>query len=174
MPGLHLYPALIDVYGDFTRVAKEPRHIYLPVGVERFRCANVRAREVWVHGVHRQPAHGGPEISTVDITIYDDEGRFAAAIEGLSLKLLSAEALRPPATAGKADFRGHTSQSGVAATTAPGMDAAAIRRGLQEATRERRRELLVGLVRQLAMKTLGVTELIEPARPLRELGFHSR
>jgi acyl transferase domain-containing protein/surfactin synthase thioesterase subunit len=170
---LHLYPALIDAHGDFSRVAHESRRVYLPVGIERFRCADVRAREVWVHGVHRQPAHGEPEIPTVDIIIYDDDGRFAAAIEGLSLKPLSAEALRQPATAAKADSRGHTSQSGTAATTALGMDAAAVRRGLHEATRERRRELLVGLVRQQAMKTLGITELIESARPLRELGLDS-
>ena len=44
---------------------------------------------------------------------------------------------------------------------------------MNEAPRERRRELLVGLVRQQAMKTLGVTEIVEPARPLRELGLDS-
>ena len=55
---LHLYPALIDAYGDFTQAANEPRRTYLPVGVERFRCAGVRSREVWVHGVRRQPGNG--------------------------------------------------------------------------------------------------------------------
>ncbi|HET7022143.1 MAG TPA: beta-ketoacyl synthase N-terminal-like domain-containing protein [Xanthobacteraceae bacterium] len=170
---LHLYPALIDAQGDFTRAAQESRCLYLPVGIERFRCADVRAREVWVHGVHRQRAYGDGEIVTVDITIYDDGGRFAAAIEGLSLKPLPAEALRPVVTAGKGNSRGQTSHAGAAATTAPGMDAAAIRRQLHEAPRERRRELLVGVVRQQAMKTLGITDVIEPARPLRELGLDS-
>ena len=37
---------------------------------------------------------------SVDIAIYHDDGRFAAAIEGLSLKLLSPEALRSHATTG--------------------------------------------------------------------------
>ena len=36
---LHLYPALVDAYGDFTKAAEEPRRVYLPVGVARFRCA---------------------------------------------------------------------------------------------------------------------------------------
>jgi surfactin synthase thioesterase subunit/acyl carrier protein len=166
---LHLYPALVDAHGDFTRAAKESRRVYLPVGIERFRCADVRAREVWVHGVHRQRAHGDAEIPTVDITIYHDGGRFAAAIEGLSLKPLPVEALRPIAIAGN----GQTSHAGAAASGAPGVDAAAIRRQLNEAPRERRRELLVGLVRQQAMKTLGITDMIEPARPLRELGLDS-
>jgi acyl transferase domain-containing protein/surfactin synthase thioesterase subunit len=170
---LHLYPALIDADGDFTRAAQESRCLYLPVGIERFRCADVRAREVWVHGLHRQRAYGDGEIVTVDITVYDDGGRFAAAIEGLSLKPLSAEALRPVATAGNGDSRGRTSHAGAAATTAPGMDTAAIRRQMHEAPRERRRELLVGVVRQQAMKTLGITDVIEPARPLRELGLDS-
>ena len=58
------------------------------------------------------------------ITIYHDDGRFAAAIEGLSLKPLPAEALRPLAIAGN----GQTSHAGAAANAAPGMDAAAIRR----------------------------------------------
>jgi acyl transferase domain-containing protein/surfactin synthase thioesterase subunit len=166
---LHLYPALVDAHGDFTRAAKESRRVYLPVGIERFRCADVRVREVWVHGVHRQRAHGDAEIPTVDITIYHDGGRFAAAIEGLSLKPLPVEALRPIAIAGN----GQPSHAGAAASAAPGMDAAAIRRQLNEAPRERRRELLVGLVRQQAMKTLGITDMIEPARPLRELGLDS-
>jgi acyl transferase domain-containing protein/surfactin synthase thioesterase subunit len=170
---LHLYPALIDAHGDFTRAAQESRCLYLPVGIERFRCADVRAREVWVHGVHRQRARGDGDIVTVDITIYDDGGRFAAAIEGLSLKPLPAEALRPVASAGNGDSRGRTSHAGAAASAVPGVDAAAIRRQLHEAPRERRRELLVGVVRQQAMKTLGITDMIEPARPLRELGLDS-
>ncbi len=170
---LHLYPALIDADGDFTRAAQESRCLYLPVGIERFRCADVRAREVWVHGVHWQRPRGDGDIVTVDITIYDDGGRFAAAIEGLSLKPLPAEALRPGASAGNGDSRGRTSHAGAAASAAPGVDAAAIRRQLHEAPRERRRELLVGVVRQQAMKTLGITDVIEPARPLRELGLDS-
>ena len=51
-----------------------------------------------MHGVRRQPGNGAEETVTVDIAIYQDDGRLAAAIEGLSLKPLSPEALRrmPP------------------------------------------------------------------------------
>ena len=38
---------------------------------------------------------GNSEIFTADIAIYQDDGRFAAAIEGLSLKPLPPEVLRP-------------------------------------------------------------------------------
>src|SRR5262249_14610470 len=92
---LHLYPALVDAYGDFTGTAKEQRCTYLPVGVERFRCAGVQAREVWVHGVRRQSGNVASELFTLDIAIYQDDSRFAAAIEGLSLKPLPPEVLRP-------------------------------------------------------------------------------
>jgi epothilone polyketide synthase C len=75
---LHLYPALVDAYGDFTQAVEEPRRVYLPVGVERFRCAGVRIREVWVHGVRRQGGNEGTETLTVDIAIYGDDGSFTS------------------------------------------------------------------------------------------------
>src|SRR5262249_9267429 len=95
---LHLYPALVDAYGDFTGAAQEPRRTYLPVGVERFRCAGVAAREVWVHGVRRQSENRDSEILIADIAIYQEDGQFAAAIEGLALKPLPPEVLRPHVT----------------------------------------------------------------------------
>jgi epothilone polyketide synthase C len=48
-----------------------------------------------------------------------------------------------------------------------------MRTQLKEVSGAKRRELLVGLVRQEAMKTLGVTETIDASRPLRELGLDS-
>jgi acyl transferase domain-containing protein/surfactin synthase thioesterase subunit len=171
---LHLYPALIDAHSDFTQAAKEPRCTYVPISVERFRCANVPARKVWVHGVHRQPRNGDSKIVTVDIAVYQDDGRFAAAIEGLSLKSLPPEALRPLATRRTGDSPGQTAESGpVSRSAGAGMDAAAIRRQLKEVPRDKRRELLVGFVRQQAMNTLGITETIDAARPLREFGLDS-
>ncbi len=171
---LHLYPALVDAYGDFTQAAKEPRRTYLPISVERFRCAGVRAREVWVHGVRRPPGSGDTEIFTVDIAIYQDDGRFAAAIEGLSLKPLPPEALRLHATTGPVESANQTAEAGPAIRSGGrGADAAAIRSQLRAAPRAKRRELLVGFVRQEAMKTLGITETIDAARPLREFGLDS-
>jgi acyl transferase domain-containing protein/surfactin synthase thioesterase subunit len=169
---LHLYPALVDAYGDFTQAANELRRTYLPISVERFRCAaGLRAREVWVHGARRQSENGNSEIFTTDIAIYQDDGRFAAAIEGLSLKPLAPEALRPPVAKGA---------SSVDQTASPtmrgerrGPDAAAIRSQLTEASGTERRELLVSFVRQEAMKTLGISETIDAARPLGELGLDS-
>ena len=171
---LHLYPALVDAYGDFSQVAKEPRRTYLPVGVERFRCAGVCAREVWVHGVRRQPQAGDTEIFTVDIAIYQDDGRFAAAIEGLSLKPLPPEVLRPHVATRTGDSPKQTVEAGPAAASPKrGADAPAIRSQLRETPGATRRQLLVEFVRLEAMRVLGITETIDAARPLRELGLDS-
>ena len=120
---LHLYPALVDAYGDFTRAAEEPRRTYLPVSVERFRCAGsprpggLGARRAAATGKRR------PGLVTVDIAIYQDDGRFAAAIEGLSLKPLPPEALRPHAATGTVD------SSEQAAASRPGDRKREARRG---------------------------------------------
>jgi acyl transferase domain-containing protein/surfactin synthase thioesterase subunit len=168
---LHLYPALVADYGDFTQAAAARPGTYLPISIERFRCANVRAREVWAHGVLRQPANGDTDVFTIDVVVYQDDGRFAAAIEGLSLKSLPPEALRLTSEAGVSPKQ--TAGADPASRSA-GPDAAVVMRGqLKEAAGARRRELLVGFVRQEAMKTLGITETIDAARPLRELGLNS-
>jgi acyl transferase domain-containing protein/surfactin synthase thioesterase subunit len=171
---LHLYPALVDAYGDFTQAAAAPRRTYLPVGVECFRCAGVRARQVWVRGVRRQRGRGDQETLTVDIAIYRDDGRFAAAIEGLSLKPLPPEALRPHVATGTGDSTDQATEAGPTFQSAGrGADAAAIRSQLREALGAKRRELLVGFVRQQAMNTLSITETIDADRPLREFGLDS-
>jgi acyl transferase domain-containing protein/surfactin synthase thioesterase subunit len=170
---LHLYPALVEGYGDFTQAAKERRRTYLPVSVERFRCADVRAREVWGHGVRRPSANDDADTFTIDVAIYGDDGRFAAAIEGLSLKSLPPEALRPPVASEAGDSPEQIVEADPAMRSAGRGTDAAIRPQLKEAPRAKRRELLVGFVRQQAMKTLGITETIDAARPLRELGLDS-
>jgi acyl transferase domain-containing protein/surfactin synthase thioesterase subunit len=171
---LHLYPALADAYGDFTQATQQSWRTHLPIGVERFRCAGVRTREVWVHGVRRKPGSSDPEIFTIDIAVYQDDGRFAVAIEGLSLKRLAPEALRPRAVTGTIDSVDRIAESDLTIRSAARRaDATAIRTQLSEAPGARRRELLVEFVRQEAMKTLRITETIDTARPLREFGLDS-
>jgi acyl transferase domain-containing protein/surfactin synthase thioesterase subunit len=171
---LHLYPALVDAYGDFTGATEEPRRTYLPVGVERFRCAGVPAHEVWVHGVRRLSGNRDSEIVTTDIAIYQEDGQFVAAIEGLSLKRLPPEALRPHVTKEAGDTPNRPAEVGPAIQSARReSDATAISSRLQQAPTEKRRELLVDFVRQEAMKTLGITEKIDAARRLGELGLNS-
>jgi len=165
---LHLYPALIDTYGDFTKVVNERQGVHLPVGVERFHCVGLRSREVWVHGVLRQKGNGGSESPMVDIAIFGDDGGLAAAIEGLSLKLLPPEVLRSHVAAGAG-----TSHNRMQASPGTTANPPAIRLQLREGSVANRRELLVGFVRQQAMKTLGITETINIARPLREFGLDS-
>jgi acyl transferase domain-containing protein/surfactin synthase thioesterase subunit len=171
---LHLYPALIDAYEDFTHAVAEPRRSYLPVGVKRFHCVSACVPEVWAHGVRRQAANGDQDTVTVDIAIYHDDGRLAAAIEGLSLKRLSPDALRLPAAGAAVEPANPAAQDVLAIAGARrDADAAATRSRLSEASEPERRELLVGLVRREAMRTLGVSETIDAARPLRELGLDS-
>jgi surfactin synthase thioesterase subunit/acyl carrier protein len=164
---LHLYPALVEAYGDFTKPAEGHQGTYLPVNVARFRGAETRATEVWAHGLLRRAGNDDPEILTVDITVYQSDGRFAAAIEGLRLKSLSPEALRSQATT-EAGLRSHR-QAGQGVS----VDAAAIKSQLRDAPVEKRRELLIGHISQQAMKTLGIAETIDSARPLREFGLDS-
>jgi acyl transferase domain-containing protein/surfactin synthase thioesterase subunit len=171
---LHLYPALVDAYGDFTQAAREARGTYLPFGVERFRCTGVRAREAWVHGVRRHPGIGGTGTLIVDIAIYEDDGRFAAAIEGLSLKPLPPDVLAPQATMVTGDASEKATEAGAPVAGARrGADAGATRFQLREASGAKRRELLVGFVGREAMKVLGITDTIDAARPLREFGLDS-
>lgn len=165
---LHLYPALIETYGDFTKTVNEPQGVHLPVGVERFHCAGVRSREAWVHGALRQKGNGGSESPMVDITIFGDDGGLTAAIEGLSVKLLPPELLRSHAAPGAS-----TSRNRMQARPCTTANPPAIRLQLREGSVANRRELLVGFVRQQAMKTLGIAETIDTARPLREFGLDS-
>src|SRR5262252_1865306 len=90
---LHLYPALVDVYGDFTQPVKEQRCTHLPLAIEHFHWTGIGLENAWVHGVRRQPINSDPDIFTVDISIFHEDGGFAGAIDGLSLKRLSPEAL---------------------------------------------------------------------------------
>jgi acyl transferase domain-containing protein/surfactin synthase thioesterase subunit len=167
---LHLYPALIEAYGDFTRTVTEPRRTYLPVHIERFRCVGFPLAEVWVHGLRRQPDNGHQEILAVDIAIYQDDGRLVAAIEGLSLKPLRLEELRPHARAATIEPVTQATEIGRAVRRA---DASTIRSQLNAAAGAARRELLTGFVHQEVARTMGITEVIDTARSLGELGLDS-
>jgi acyl transferase domain-containing protein/surfactin synthase thioesterase subunit len=100
---LHVYPALIEDYGDFERAPEGLRHTYLPIGIERFRSNGPGAREVWVHAV-RRPAQDDPQTVTIDIAVYREDGSRAATLEGLSLKPLPPEALIPNAGQARPDW----------------------------------------------------------------------
>jgi surfactin synthase thioesterase subunit/acyl carrier protein len=122
--------------------------------------------------VRRQMGNGAADRYSVDITIYHDDGRFAAAIEGLSVKLLPPEALE--ASIGINDTAKQSTVTHVTFRDTPTDDRApTIRFQLNTASGEKRRALLVRLVREEAMKVLGVTDTIDPARPLREFGLDS-
>lgn len=100
---LHVYPALIDDYGNFERAPRGLHHTYLPISIERFRSSRPGAGEVWVHAV-RRPAQDDPQIVTIDIAVYREDGTQAATLEGLSLKQLPPEALAPHASQGRPDW----------------------------------------------------------------------
>jgi acyl transferase domain-containing protein/surfactin synthase thioesterase subunit/acyl carrier protein len=89
---LHVYPAVIDDYGDFELQPQNLRHTYLPIGIERFRSGGSGAREVWVHAMRRSTQDDAQTV-TIDITVYREDGTRAAAFEGLALRQLSPDAL---------------------------------------------------------------------------------
>jgi acyl transferase domain-containing protein len=92
---LHIYPALIKEYGDFTTLPAELRRTFLPIGLERVRFLARGLREAWVHAVRRPVSGESPETMTMDLRVFDDEGREVAALGGLALKRLAPEDLRP-------------------------------------------------------------------------------
>jgi acyl transferase domain-containing protein/surfactin synthase thioesterase subunit/acyl carrier protein len=100
---LHVYPALIEDYGNFERAPQGLRHTYLPIGIERFRSSGPGARQVWVHAVRRL-AQDDPQTVTIDIAVYRENGSQAAMLEGLSLKQLPPRALIPNADQGRPDW----------------------------------------------------------------------
>ena len=120
---LHVYPALVAAYGDFSQPPTETRRTFLPISIEQFRSAGAPARDVWVHATRR--AEGAPaEILTIDIAIYRDDGSFAAAIAGLALKPLSPQELSPQPAPARTDwlYQLHWQERPALATaaTAPG------------------------------------------------------
>jgi acyl transferase domain-containing protein/surfactin synthase thioesterase subunit len=92
---LHIYPALVQEYGDFTALPGELRRTFLPISLERVRFLARGLKEVWVHAVRRPASGESQDTMTVDIRVLDDEGREAAALGGLTLKRLAPEDLRP-------------------------------------------------------------------------------
>ncbi|HUI95554.1 MAG TPA: SDR family NAD(P)-dependent oxidoreductase [Xanthobacteraceae bacterium] len=98
---LHVYPALVDAYGDLTAPPPETRRTFLPISMERFRSAGPGVREVWVHAVRRDASAEG---LTLDIAIYRDDGSFAAEMTGLSLKPLSPQELSQRAKPQRVDW----------------------------------------------------------------------
>ncbi len=101
---LHVYPALVPGYGDFGGDYALGRPVYLPISVERFSRVAADHRTVWVHAVRRQAPEATEGILVVDLGIYDEDGNWVAAIEGLSLKQLPPEKLSPAHAAGKVDY----------------------------------------------------------------------
>lgn len=92
---LHLYPALVKEYGDFSsQPGQRSGQTYLPISLERFQIYQNHITEAWVYAVLRdQPV--GPETLVVDIRLYDKESKPVATLDGLSIRALSPEAVYP-------------------------------------------------------------------------------
>jgi len=83
---LHLYPAVLEGYGDFTTPPSAGTQVPLPISLERFRARPTEERELWVHARYRPGRTHG--VSVVDLEVFDREGREVAAFLGLTLKIL--------------------------------------------------------------------------------------
>lgn len=98
---LHLYPAVIDALGDFSRPPPADADLPLPVSIERFRMAAPPARELWCHA-RRRPANGHAGLTIVDIEARDLDGKLVMGFDGVAVKPLSPEQFRP-APAGRGE-----------------------------------------------------------------------
>jgi acyl transferase domain-containing protein/surfactin synthase thioesterase subunit/acyl carrier protein len=92
---LHIYPALVQEYGDFAASPDELKRTFLPISLERVRFPAPGLKEVWVHAVRRPASGESRDTMTVDIRLLDDEGGEIATLAGLTLKRLAPEDLRP-------------------------------------------------------------------------------
>lgn len=84
---LHLYPAVIDALGDFSRPPPADAAMPLPVSIERFRMASAPVRELWCH-VKRRPANGHAGLTIVDIEARDLDGKLVMGFDGVAVKPL--------------------------------------------------------------------------------------
>jgi acyl transferase domain-containing protein/surfactin synthase thioesterase subunit/acyl carrier protein len=91
---LHIYPALVQEYGDFAALPGELRRTFLPISLERVRFLARGLKEVWVHAVRRPASGESQDTMTVDIRVLDDKGHEVATLGGLALKRLAPEDLR--------------------------------------------------------------------------------
>ncbi len=100
---LHIYPMLADDAQEILQTQQRPGPALLPVSVERFSSSPGLSGPVWCHAVRRAAAvaDGG---FVLDLAIYHDDGRWAAAIEGLTVRPLPAAALSPRAPAAPLDW----------------------------------------------------------------------
>jgi acyl transferase domain-containing protein/surfactin synthase thioesterase subunit/acyl carrier protein len=92
---LHIYPALVQEYGDFAMLPAELKRTFLPISLERVRFMGRGLTEVWVHAVRRPASGESQDTMTIDIRVLDDEGREVATLGGLALKRLAPEDLQP-------------------------------------------------------------------------------
>ncbi|CUW39721.1 putative Phenolpthiocerol synthesis polyketide synthase ppsA [Magnetospirillum sp. XM-1] len=93
---LHLYPAVIDALGDFSRPPPADAAMPLPVSIERFRMAASPPRELWCH-VKRRPANGHAGLTIVDIEARDLDGKLVMGFDGVAVKPLPPAQFRPAA-----------------------------------------------------------------------------
>ncbi|BAI76223.1 polyketide synthase (plasmid) [Azospirillum sp. B510] len=98
---LHIYPAVIEEYGDFVAPPLPTRTLHLPVAIEGFAMAADGRREVWAYARRRSAGEDGTPDGTVvvDIDILDLEGHPVAEIAGLTLKPVPVSAFAEHRTA---------------------------------------------------------------------------
>lgn len=91
---LHLYPAVIDALGDFSRPPPADAVMPLPVSMERFRMIPSTARDLWCH-VRRRAPNGHAGQTVVDIEARDLDGKLVLGFDGVTLAPLARAQFRP-------------------------------------------------------------------------------
>jgi acyl transferase domain-containing protein/acyl carrier protein len=96
----HAHPALLDAALQVL-IAAIPgidgeKRAYAPIGAERIRCDEALPEYLYSHGVLRS-ASGDPETLIGDVRIHDRDGRLLAIIEGLRVRRVTSDAIRPAA-----------------------------------------------------------------------------
>ena len=90
---LHIYPALADEYKDFSDNVASENKVYLPIGIDKFYKIKDCPAEVWVYAEQVDVTTNG--LLIVNIYLLDNQSEIIAVFEGLTLRKLSLEDIKP-------------------------------------------------------------------------------
>lgn len=90
---LHIYPALVDEYKNFSEHSNPEAKVYLPIGIERFYTLRESPEEAWVYAELQEITNKG--LLVVNIYLLDNDAQLIAVFERLTLRILSIDDIKP-------------------------------------------------------------------------------
>ncbi len=96
---LHVYPALIQRYGQFDGVPSAEVGAYVPITIDAFHLYEPKVERAWVHGIVVDREADEAQLK-LDIRAYGEDGRPIAVLRGLTVRRVVNEMSVPAEEAG--------------------------------------------------------------------------